>query len=469
MLPVRVATVPHLPPPTAGCHPAVPVVEKSVISGVAGETPGVHVGAAVVPPVVEAPPVAEDPPALVVPPVAEDPPAPVVPPDSEDPPAPADPPVAEEPPVADDPPVAEEPPESEDPPEAEEPPEAEDPPEAEEPPEADDPPVLAEPPVALFPPELGLPLEFELLQFAIAAVRAKKPIHAAIVGEVVAVFCIFLAPCKSLCRLRFDWLHSYQHCRPSTSWRDRRKGRCAKYDIDGPGRVRSQRHAVALRRIERAAAAEVVGLVAKLGRQLVGHAADIRADGRPRSAAEAARLTGQVQRGWQRLIRGGGLAGRDLLRVPVRLRREVVEVPPAQKRASYQRVELVRVGPYRSGVPVAEHVDGGDPHPTGAARAGVVVAGGADQRCVRDGGGLVAVLHARLAQYVADEVETLAHASHVGGGEVVPGTSGPVVGSGETVAVRKGPTPRPPPATLRPPRTSISGLCSRGHCRGAYA
>ena len=133
MLPDRPPTVPHLPPPTAGCHPAAPVVEKSVISGVVGETPGVHVGAAVVPPV------ELDPPELVVPPVLDEPPL-------------------------DDELLA-----------------------------LDDPPWLDELPVAVCPPVFWFPLEFVLLQFAIAAAKAKHPIHAVIVEKIVAVFPMFPA------------------------------------------------------------------------------------------------------------------------------------------------------------------------------------------------------------------------------------------------------------------------------------
>ncbi len=172
MLPVRAPTVPHLPPPTVGCHPAVPVVEKSVISGVVGETPGVHVGAAVVPPEFVFPPVSDEPPELVFPPEPVFPPVSDEPPELVFPPEPVFPPVSDEPPELVFPPVAEElldellvdPPVTE---------------ELEELLEA--PPVLDEPPVAGCPPVFWL-LDFALLQFAIAAVKAKQPIHAAIVG-----------------------------------------------------------------------------------------------------------------------------------------------------------------------------------------------------------------------------------------------------------------------------------------------
>ncbi len=155
MLPVRAPTVPHLPPPTVGCHPAVPVVEKSVISGVVGETPGVHVGAAVVPPEFVFPPVSDEPPELVFPPEPVFPPVSDEPPELVFPPEPVFPPVSDEPPELVFPPVAEE--------------------------LLEAPPVLDEPPVAGCPPVFWL-LDFALLQFAIAAVKAKQPIHAAIVG-----------------------------------------------------------------------------------------------------------------------------------------------------------------------------------------------------------------------------------------------------------------------------------------------
>jgi len=167
MLPDRPPTVPHLPPPTAGCHPAAPVVEKSVISGVVGETPGVHVGAAVVPPV------ELDPPELVVPPVLDEPPL-----DDEllaldDPPL-DEPPLDDELLALDDPPL-------------------DDPPFDDELLALDDPPWLDELPVAVCPPVFWFPLEFVLLQFAIATAKAKHPIHAVIVEKIVAVFPMFPA------------------------------------------------------------------------------------------------------------------------------------------------------------------------------------------------------------------------------------------------------------------------------------
>ena len=201
MLPDRPPTVPHLPPPTAGCHPAAPVVEKSVISGVVGETPGVHVGAAVVPPV------ELDPPELVVPPVLDEPPL-----DDEllaldDPPL-DEPPLDDELLALDDPPLDEPPlddellalddPPLDDPPfddellALDEPP-LDDPPFDDELLALDDPPWLDELPVAVCPPVFWFPLEFVLLQFAIATAKAKHPIHAVIVEKIVAVFPMFPA------------------------------------------------------------------------------------------------------------------------------------------------------------------------------------------------------------------------------------------------------------------------------------
>jgi hypothetical protein len=45
----------------------------------------------------------------------------------------------------------------------------------------------------LLPPEAWLP-PLVWVQFAVAAARAKHPIHVVIVGQVVAVFRIFLTP-----------------------------------------------------------------------------------------------------------------------------------------------------------------------------------------------------------------------------------------------------------------------------------
>ncbi len=67
------------------------------------------------------------------------------------------------------------------------------PPELVEPPDDVVPPELDEPPEAWFPPEAWLP-PLDWLQLAATAAKAKHPIHVVIVGQVIAIFRIFLAP-----------------------------------------------------------------------------------------------------------------------------------------------------------------------------------------------------------------------------------------------------------------------------------